>query len=177
MQTLNQAKRLETGDCRLLATMLDVETINYKRLLRLAWRQNSYMKRQDVDRLEANAADWSRYLPEADKARVSRERFMTSLGAQLGIPVPPGNMEALLGVASDADRQDLAGRIRRLRKVTTELARQNELNRGLAEFCIDLAREEAEIFKRCVLDDPKACYGENALTTNRGPGGVIVRQA
>ena len=160
MQTLNQVKRLETGDCRLLATMLDVETTNYKRLLRLAWRQNSYMKRQDVDRLEANAADWSRYLPEADKARVSRERFMTSLGA-----------------ASDADRQDLAGRIRRLRKVTTELARQNELNRGLAEFCIDLAREEAEIFKRCVLDDPKACYGENALTTNRGPGGVIVRQA
>jgi len=177
MQTLNQLKKLESADCRLLGTMLDVETTHYKRLLRLAWRQNSYMKRQDVDRLEANAADWNSFLPQADQARVARERFMTSLGARQGIPVPPGNMEALLQAASQADRVDMADRIRRLRKVTTELARQNELNRGLAEFCLDLAKEEAEIFKRCVLDDPSGCYGDNARTTNRGPGGVIVRQA
>jgi len=53
-------------DCRLLTSLMDTEDLNYRRLLRLAWRQNSYMKRQDVDRLEANAADWAKHLPTAD---------------------------------------------------------------------------------------------------------------
>jgi len=67
------------------------------------------------------------------------------------------------------------------RRITADtalrLARQNELNRALAEFCLDLVREESEIFKRCVLDDPSGCYGEDALRADRGPGGVLVKQA
>ena len=176
MQTRSEEKKLKKADCRLLATMLDVETANYRRLLRLAWRQTSYMRRQDVDRLEANAQDWNRFLPEANTARVARERFMTSLGQQVGEHIPPGNLQSLLTHVGAGDQEILTGRIRVLRGVITELTRQNELNRGLAEFCLGLAREEAEIFKQGVLDDPAGCYGGNAQATSRGPGGVLVRQ-
>ena len=76
--------RLLDEDGRLLASLLEVEDHNYRRLLRLAWRQNSYMKRQDVDRLEANTADWQRFLPQANAAREARDRFMKKVLRDLG---------------------------------------------------------------------------------------------
>lgn len=164
-------------DCRLLASLLEVETFQYKRLLRLAWRQNSYMKRQDVDRLEANAAEWSHYLPRADESRIARERFIQRLSHELGISIPPGKVKDLLAGVPREERSLILEMLNELKATTVRLARQNELNRELAKFCLDLAQEEAEIFKQCVLKDPAGCYSGTAKTTSRGPGGVLVRQA
>ena len=164
-------------DCRLLVSLLEVETLHYKRLLRLAWRQNSYMKRQDVDRLEANAVEWSRYLPRANESRIARERFIHRLSLELGITIPPGTVKDLLAGVPQDGRTLIREMLNELKATTTRLARQNELNRDLAKFCLDLAQEEAEIFKKCVLKDPSGCYSGTAMNTSRGPGGVLVRQA
>ncbi len=164
-------------DCRLLASLLEIENHQYRRLLRLAWRQNSYMKRQDVDRLDSNAAEWSKYLPMADEARIARERFIQELAQQKNISRSPALMDEILKEATEETRSIVKTAVNNLRAVSVRLERQNELNRQLAEFCLDLAREEAEIFRSSVLSDPTGCYGKDAQNASRGPGGVLVRQA
>ncbi len=164
-------------DCRLLASLLEVESRQYRRLLRLAWRQNSYMKRQDVDRLDSNAREWAKYLPLADEARIARERFIQELAQEKGMASPPVKMDALLSGTCSTTQFEVREAVNDLRAVSVRLERQNELNRQLAEFCLDLAKEEAEIFRSTVLSDPSGCYGNNAQSASRGPGGVLVRQA
>jgi hypothetical protein len=174
---INDSIRLAEADLRRLGEILDAERDQYRRLLRLAWRQNSYMKRQDVDRLDANARDWARHLPAADAARIARERAVVDLADKAGIVIPPGRVADLLDYATpeakSAVREALAG----LRRAAARLARQNELNRTLAEFCLDLSREETAIFRRAVLDDPDGSYDDQARSRTRGPGGVVHKQA
>lgn len=164
-------------DCRLLVSLLEVETLNYKRLLRLAWRQNSYMKRQDVDRLDFNSRQWSKFLPVANESRIAREQFVQRIAQEQGISVPPSKLADLLQHLGEDTRDQVMGVLNDLKATTVRLARQNELNRELASFCLDLAQEEAEIFKKCVLNDPSGCYSGKAENTQMGPGGVLVRQA
>jgi hypothetical protein len=135
------------------------------------------MKRQDVDRLEANAGDWARCLPSANESRLAREHQVRRIGEKMGISIPPGRLQDLLPHLTPETGQLLQEALNQLRTTAVRLARQNELNRDLAQFCLDLAQEEAEIFKKCVLNDPAGCYSGKARTTNRGPGGVLVRQA
>ncbi len=153
------------------------EESQYRRLLRLAWRQNSYMKRQDVDRLDANAAQWSQYLPAADRSRIARERLISDMAKAAGLNLPLAQVSDLLSSANTATKTQVTRAMKRLRDTVAQLARQNELNRNLAEFCLDLAQEESKIFKDCVLKDPAGCYGDDAQKTGRGPGGFIVKQA
>lgn len=177
---MNNSTSLKTElneDCRLLASLLEIETHQYRRLLRLAWRQNSYMRRQDVDRLDSNAREWSKYLPLADEARIARERFIQELAQGKNIPSSPVVMDQLLSGTCEATKSVVKVAINDLRAVSVRLERQNELNRQLAEFCLDLAKEEAEIFRSTVLSNPAGCYGNNAQNASRGPGGVLVRQA
>jgi len=54
-------------------------------LLRLSVRQNRYLRKQDLARLEANAAEWRRYMPSAETARTSRETYLKRLGEQHAI--------------------------------------------------------------------------------------------
>ncbi|MBE0566604.1 MAG: flagellar export chaperone FlgN [Krumholzibacteria bacterium] len=168
--------RLPQGDWQALVALLAAEEEHYRRLLRLAWRQNSYMKRQDVDRLQANAADWSRHLPEADRARIARERCCADLQARAGVPAG-ARLEPLLDACGADERRRVVQALDRLRRTVGRLARQNELNRHLAAFCLDLAVEESRIFRDSVLDDPAGCYGRDARNTNLGAGGVLVKQA
>ena len=169
--------RLENEDCLHLGSVLDMESQQYRRLLRLAWRQNSYMQRQDVDRLEANAREWARYLPLANQARISRERFVGELAKRMGLTIPPHGVEDLLDYTEPGTKRSVASALGRVRQTAAKLARQNELNRLLAEFCLDLVQEEAEIFKSAVLDNPAGCYDGEAKNKRSGPGGVLVRQA
>jgi hypothetical protein len=164
-------------DCRLLISLLEVETLNYKRLLRLSWRQNSYMKRQDVDRLDANAREWAHWLPVANESRLAREKFVHRVASDQGLSIPPNSVNDLLVHSAEDTKTQAMEILNDLKATAVRLARQNELNRDLASFCLDLAQEEAEIFKNCVLKDPSGCYSGKAQTTNRGPGGVLVRQA
>jgi hypothetical protein len=173
----NEPNLLQPDEARQLAGLLGEELNHYRRLLRLAWRQNSYMKRQDVDRLAANARDWGRWIPAADRARLARERLVAALGDRLGVAIPPGRVGDLLDYAGTEQKTVVAGLLREIRATAGNLARQNALNRHLAEFCLELAHEEAEIFKRCVLADPAGCYRGDARQSDRGPGGVLVRQA
>ncbi len=177
MKSQNIQKTALNEDCRLLASLLEVETRQYRRLLRLAWRQNSYMKRQDVDRLDFNARQWAKFIPLADEARIARERFIQDMAQERALSYPPAKMEELMSGTSAATKNVVRGAVNDLRVVTAKLERQNELNRQLAEFCLDLAQEEAEIFRSTVLSNPTGCYGNNAQTASRGPGGVLVRQA
>ena len=177
MNTTNLRVGVSIEQCRLLTALLTVENENYRRLLRLAWRQNSYMKRQDVDRLESNSRDWAQYLPSADQARITRERFVAELAQLAGISVPPGRVSDLLDYTDPSSKQQVIAVMGRLRDTAARLARQNELNRNLAEFCLDLAQEESKIFQKCVLKDPAGCYGGDAKATSRGPSGFLVKQA
>lgn len=173
----NEPNLLQPGEARQLADLLGLELTHYRRLLRLAWRQNSYMKRQDVDRLAANAGEWGRWIPAADRARLARERLVADLGRRLGVSIPPGRVGDLLDYAGAASRAEIDRLLGEVRRTAGRLARQNALNRQLAEFCLELAHEEAEIFRRCVLADPSGCYRGDARQNDRGPGGVLVRQA
>jgi hypothetical protein len=169
--------RLAEADLRRLGASLEAECREYRRLLRLAWRQNSYMRRQDVDRLEANARDWARHLPAADAVRIARERMVDELARKAGIAIPPGRVGDLLDYAAPDPKAAVRRALGELRTAAARLARQNEMNRTLAEFCLDLSHEETEIFRRTVLDDPRGSYDENARASTRGPGGVVHRQA
>ncbi len=172
-----QNTRPSEGDLARLAELLTHEGGQYRRLLRLARRQNSYMKRQDVDRLEANSREWNRYLPLANQAKSAREKFVIRMNERLGIPFQQDNIIACLKRVEPAAQREIRALLAGIKNTAEQLARQNELNRSLAEFCLELAQEEHEIFKRCVLDDPSGCYGEDARRSDRGPGGVLVRQA
>lgn len=169
--------RLGNDDCRRLGSILEHESHEYRRLLRLAWRQNSYMQRQDVDRLEANAREWARYLPLANEARITRERYVGELAKRMGLTIPPNRVEDLLDYTEPGIKRTVASALGGVRQTAAKLARQNELNRLLAEFCLDLVNEEAEIFKSAVLDNPAGCYDGEAKNQRSGPGGVLVRQA
>lgn len=173
----NGPTRCKEDNCIHLAQLLESESRQYRRLLRLAWRQNSYMKRQDVDRLDFNAREWARYLPQADEARITRERYLQEMAGRMGVDARDARVDRLAQGAGSDTRLRLRRAVNDLRAVSVRLARQNELNRQLAEFCLDLAREEAEIFKSAVLSDPSGCYGQNAMAATRGPGGVLVKQA
>ncbi|MFT5234403.1 MAG: hypothetical protein ACI9UK_001564 [Candidatus Krumholzibacteriia bacterium] len=165
------------ANCLQLNALIDTEESHYRRLLRLAWRQNSYMKRQDVDRLDANASEWSRHLPAADRSRIARERLISQMATNAGVQLPPAQVNDLLDHALPVTKTRIEASLAQLKLTVAHLARQNELNRNLAEFCLDLAHEESKIFKDGVLKDPSGCYGDDAKTADRGPGGFLVKQA
>lgn len=85
------------GDLRRLAELLENEESQYRRLLRLAWRQNSYMKRQDVVRLETNSREWNRYLPLANQARGAREKYLVQMAGDLGLGAGQTEIQNILG--------------------------------------------------------------------------------
>jgi len=177
MQTHYGNKHARGAECRHLVELLQIEESHYRRLLRLAWRQNSYMKRQDVDRLQTNAEEWAYHLPRADAARIERERMVTSIAAKTGVTIPPGHISDLTNDVDPLVKSEMTETMRRLRGTAAALSRQNELNRALAEFCLDLAEEESKIFRHGVLADPAGCYDGDAKATSRGAGGFLVKQA
>jgi hypothetical protein len=67
--------------------------------------------------------------------------------------------------------------VQAVRRTAGELARTNEMNRRLANFCLDLVEEEAALLRRCLLADPAGCYDRGAQPTQNEQGGVLKRQA
>jgi len=169
--------RLDTIDVQALCNLLEREELEYRRLLRLAWRQNGYLRRQDVQRLESNAEQWQKFLPLADAARIKREEFISEIALKLGIHDERLAPQFLLNFADNNQRQALNAAVGQLVHTASDLNKQNELNRQLADFCLELAREEGEIFKNGVLEDPTSCYADDAQKSTAPPGKVITRQA
>lgn len=168
---------LRAEDSKTLCSLLAAEFWEYRRLLRLAWRQNHYLRRHDVGRLENNAAEWRKYLPTAEAARCRREQFLGELQERLGLEDQEATPQLFLKNADHEGSTEVRDALAELVRTAGDLCRQNEINRQLAGFCCDLVREEAEIFKRCVLEDPVGCYEEDAQRTVAAPGGVLTRQA
>jgi hypothetical protein len=164
------------GDCERLSGLLAREDREYRRLLRLAVRQNRYMRRQDVARLEFNAREWGRYLPSAREARSLRERFLLEVGGRLGIPLDELRMSRLSRRAEGLAGEELRRVLGDWERTATELVRQNSLNGVLARFCLDLVAGESAVFRRCVAgQDP--CYDDRGHRPAGGSANVLERQA
>ncbi len=168
---------LPREEARRLCSLLAAEEQEYRRLLRLAWRQAGYLRRGDVARLEHNAAEWQRYLAQARAARERREAATGELADRLGLNADRHAPQFLLDLADNESKAEIRAAVEVVVTKAAELSRQNELNRQLAGFCLDLASEEAEIFRRCVLEDPAGCYAGDARKAQAGPGGVFIKQA
>lgn len=160
-----------------LCELLGEEDRQYRRLLRLAWRQNRYLRRQDVARLEHNSGQWQKYLPDAAGARERRERFVTELMRTLDVSEDRFTPQFLVDRADHESGKMLREIVAGLARTTDDLNRQTELNRRLGAFCLELSREEAEIFRRAVTEDPAGCYDDEAGRTTAPPGGIFIRQA
>ncbi|MFH1845497.1 MAG: flagellar export chaperone FlgN [bacterium] len=168
---------MTVADANLLCQLLQKEEHEYRRLLRLAWRQGAYLRRHDVERLEKNAGQWQKYLRQAQYARQQRERFTRQLGQELGLGERAAETQFLAEFADYTNRTSIERAVQSLVQIAGDLVRQNEMNRQLAKFCLDLAQEEMRIFKQCVLEDPAGCYEGDATKTSAPPGGVLVKKA
>ena len=82
---------LSAEEARELCSCLAAEERAYRRLYRLARRQNRYLCRHDIERLEANAQEWGKYLPMATAARRARERCIAERARNLGMTAPPAS--------------------------------------------------------------------------------------
>jgi hypothetical protein len=168
--------RLAPEQAAALHSLLDDEWREYRRLLRLAVRQNRYMRRQDVRRMESNACEWRRYMPLADGARRRREQFLRELGERMDLD----EMQLKLSRLAEGAEGHLGDRLRACLAgwcaTTGALVRQNSLNAVLARFCLDLVGNETEIFRRAVGEDP-GCYEAGGGRLPGRAGGVIEQRA
>ena len=114
-----------------------------------AW-QDSFVKARDYSRPRWNSATLGDALAVeiqlAVDAALERLEKGRSLAEQCGLSIPPDRVEDLLDYTGTEAKKDVSRSLNRVRQVAAKLARQNELNRLLAEFCLDLVQEEAEIF-------------------------------
>ncbi len=161
---------------RELSDLLDAEADCYAQLLELARKQGQLMRDQDLAGLAENTQSWQQSLPLADGARIRRERLAAEIMTRGDQPAGPGTLTAWLPRLPALHRDSLEPSVRRVRATVRALDRQNELNRRLAEFCLDLVEEEAAVFRRAVLNDPSGRYDGAARCTQSGPGGVLERQ-
>ncbi|MBK9303253.1 MAG: flagellar export chaperone FlgN [bacterium] len=176
MNDREAAPRPTPEECERLTGLLAGEDRENRRLLRLAVRQNRYMRRQDVPRLEFNAREWGRYLPAAREARTRRERFLLEIGGRLGIPRDELRMTRLSRRAEGRAGEELRRVLGAWERTATELVRQNSLNGVLARFCLDLVAGESAVFRRGVAgQDP--CYDDRGHRPAGGMANVLERQA
>ncbi len=167
---------LAAAEARSLQALLDEERTAYRRLLRLAVRQNRYLRRQDLARLEANAKEWRRHLPQAESARAMRESYLVQLGDNRGINRGELSMSRLARGTGGPHGRDLRRGLRGWEETTAELMRQNSLNGMLARFCLGLVDEEASILCRG-MSGKDGCYDAHGGESKGACAGVIVRQA
>ncbi len=167
--TLTPAEARSAGRC------FRDEADAYRRLLRLAVRQNRYMRRNDVARLEANAREWRRYLPEAQAAKRAREECLCGLARRLDVAPETLSARTLMSVVGEG-KNELREALARWQQASGELHRQNAKNGILARFCLDLIRDETEIFCNGVTEDPTGCYEGDGSQRHRTNPGVIERR-
>lgn len=167
---------LAAAEARSLLALLGDEREAYRRLLRLAVRQNRYLRRQDLARLEANADEWRRHMPQAESARALRESYLIQLGDNRGLSRGELSMSRLARQTGGAHGRDLRRGLRGWEETTAELMRQNSLNGMLARFCLGLVDEEASVLCRG-MSGKDGCYDSRGGERRGTPAGVIVRQA
>ncbi len=176
MVTKVKTVALSESEAGMLQTLLVSEEKDYRRLLRLAVRQNRYLRRQDLARLEFNAGEWRRYLPAAETSRSRREGYLLELGERYGIDKQDLRMSALARSTRGTHGLALRQCLRAWEGTTGELVRQNSLNGLLARFCLDLVEDEAGLFYRG-MHGPGDGYEASGGKAKGSTTGVIIRQA
>ncbi len=131
----------------------DPELALLGRLVRLARRQNRYLRRHDADRLLANAAEWERHLAAWEQWR----REHPDAGDGAGRP--------------DADR-----RWAERRRLLAELARWNGHNARLARLGLELVETEAALLHPDVAL-PDGTYANDGSARRGIAGGTLSREA
>ena len=166
-------------DARSVAALRDVlqdERHHYARLLELVRAQGQMMACNDLEGLHANARLLDEHLAAADAVRIRRELLAAKI-IQPGTDDPPRSLSRWLQRQAPEVRQELQGPVGSVRRVADELARANEMNRRLANFCLDLVEEEAALMRRCLLEDPAGCYDRGAKPAQKSQGGVMQHSA
>lgn len=176
MKSNRKTPGLAPEEARSLQALLTEEETAYRRLLRLAVRQNRYLRRQDLDRLESNAAEWRRHLPHAEAVRNARESYLMKIGTRYDIDREALSMSGLARSTAGTHGRDLRTHLRAWEDTTGELMRQNSLNGMLARFCLGLVDEETSILCRG-LTGRDGCYDAKGGERKGACAGVIVRQA
>ena len=159
-----------------LSEVLQEERGHYEQLLELARFQGRQMTSHDLEGLEDSAQKIGDGLTAADEVRIRRERLASYVIQQSGAENASG-LSGWLETQPPSVQQILAVPVQSVRRVAGELARTNEMNRRLANFCLDLVEEEAALLRRCLLEDPAGRYDSGAQPTQNEQGGVLSRQA
>jgi hypothetical protein len=164
------------GVVETLADVLREEQWHYAALLALAEQQGQLMTSHDLEGLQANAHALSDGLAAVQTVRQRREQLAGELmGADAASA--PRNLSAWLQQQPLPLQEMLLAPALTVRRTAGELARTNEMNRRLANFCLDLVEEEAALLRRCLLADPAGCYDRGAQPARNEQGGVLKRQA
>lgn len=164
------------GVVETLAGVLAREQEHYAALLDLARRQGQLMTGHDLEGLQTNARELSAGLAAVQSVRQQREQLARELMSASGA-AEPHSLSAWLHEQPEPLRQILQEPVQAVRRTAGELARTNEMNRRLANFCLDLVEEEAALLRRCLLTDPAGCYDRGARPACNEQGGVLKRQA
>lgn len=160
-----------------LCNLIERETASYRRLWRLAVRQNSYMRRGDTERLEANAREWDRWLPDCESLQAERSEAQRALVERHGWPRDAESVVAWAERNAHPQVERLTGLRDAWREAAEELNRQNALNGDLARFCLDLVADETEIFRRGIGEEQGGGYDDQGQLTGAVSGGVVTHRA
>ena len=165
-----------TGALEALTSILAQEQQHYEQLLALANRQGQLMTSHDLDGLQTNARELSQGLAAAQAVRLQREKLASEMMQGAGSK-EANSLSVWLHEQPATVQEVLMEPVQAVRRTAGELARTNEMNRRLANFCLDLVEEEAALLRRCLLADPAGCYDRGAQPTQNEMGGVLKRQA
>ncbi|MDY0110485.1 MAG: flagellar export chaperone FlgN [Candidatus Krumholzibacteria bacterium] len=164
------------GAVEALTAVLAEEQLHYQRLLDLARRQGRLMTGHDLEGLHDNTRQFNESLAAAQAVRSQREQLARDLMQESGT-TEAGSLSAWLYEQPAPLRHALQQPVQAVRRAAAELARTNEMNRRLANFCLDLVEEEAALLRRCLLSDPSGCYDREAQPMLNEQGGTLKRQA
>lgn len=175
MNVIIEQKRITAKQISKLESLLSAEMSEYRRLSRIAIKQNSYMRKRDVRRIEHNATEWAKYLPIAEKAKKARESMLIN---EIGYSKKQLNsiniqdLEKMAGSLPDSfcDAWD------KWKSSIADLERQNSLNGILAHFCLELVSDElGAIREDC--SSKQDCYDTQGEIPDGRINSVITRRA
>lgn len=176
MSTMPRTNQDIAGRITALEAALAEEGQRYTALLELASAQIGHMTGADLDAIAGNAAAMATGLAQADGLRQRREQLASDLMEASGQP-SPGRLSAWLEDQAPDVRARLGHQVAAVRRAGERLLRQNEKNRRLASFCLDLVEEEAQVLRRSLLHDSTGCYDRGAQPTHEGGGRMLQKKA
>jgi len=175
MPQMKQAKVDMDQQVTALANALRREYLHYEQLVTMAAEQGRLMTGTDLEAVGNSASAMADGLAVGDSLRHVRENLALEIMAL--DPMQPTRLSLWLQAQPDVIRERLAGPLARVREAGQKLLVQNEKNRRLASFCLDLVEEEAKVLRRSLTEDPAGCYDRGANHATDGTGCMLHKKA